>query len=104
MTAPIVGTTAPTDEKKSEPMEPDHSKLGADLSLMSFLKSGPTRRGVVNAINPMMPMSTSEVFSTSAISVSQVQSFRTWISKFWKLEFSLDEISACWFTTKGGKC
>ena len=75
MTAPVVGTTAPTDEKKSEPMEPDHSKLGADLSLMSFLKSGPTRRGVVNAINPMMPMSTSEVFSTSAINVSQVQTF-----------------------------
>merc|ERR1712106_148657 len=37
--------------------------LGADLSLMSFLKQGPIRRGVVNAVNPMMPISTSEIFN-----------------------------------------
>lgn len=43
--------------------QPDHTKLGADLSLMSFLKQGPTRRGVVNAVNPMMPISTSEIFN-----------------------------------------
>merc|ERR1712106_1171864 len=43
--------------------QPDHKKLGADLSLMSFLKQGPIRRGVVNAVNPMMPISTSEIFN-----------------------------------------
>ena len=43
--------------------QPDHNKLGADLSLMSFLKQGPIRRGVVNAVNPMMPISTSEIFN-----------------------------------------
>merc|ERR1712106_938944 len=37
--------------------------LGPDLSLMSFLKQGPIRRGVVNAVNPMMPISTSEIFN-----------------------------------------
>ena len=52
-------------------MEPDHTKLGADLSLMSFLKSGPTRRGVVNAINPMMPISTSEVSMPINVSCTQ---------------------------------
>ena len=63
MTAPVV--VAPADKKGSVSVEPDHTKLGADLSLMSFLKSGPTRRGVVNAINPMMPISTTEVLSAS---------------------------------------
>merc|ERR1711892_884394 len=47
--------------------QPDHNKLGADLSLMSFLKQGPIRRGVVNAVNPMMPISTSEIFNPMQI-------------------------------------
>merc|ERR1711892_564158 len=58
--------------------QPDHNKLGADLSLMSFLKQGPIRRGVVNAVNPMMPISTSEIFNPMQIvtaSSSQVGNF-----------------------------
>ena len=52
------------DAKNDSSMsQPDHNKLGADLSLMSFLKQGPIRRGVVNAVNPMMPISTSEIFN-----------------------------------------
>ena len=51
-----------TSSDPKQPVLPDHTKLGADLSLMSFLKQGPIkRRGVVNAVNPMMPISTSEL-------------------------------------------
>merc|ERR1711892_386618 len=61
-----VMTAEPSKEggaKEDSMSQPDHNKLGADLSLMSFLKQGPIRRGVVNAVNPMMPISTSEIFN-----------------------------------------
>ena len=58
--------TPKSDPKDQSVQLPDHTKLGADLSLMSFLKQGPIkRRGVVNAVNPMMPISTSDLGSGS---------------------------------------
>merc|ERR1711892_869778 len=67
MTVMAAETSKEVGAKEDSMSQPDHNKLGADLSLMSFLKQGPIRRGVVNAVNPMMPISTSEIFNPMQI-------------------------------------